>query len=299
MASSTTPVSARTLRVLDVELEASRKLGRKLQQILWKQMPHFEPASFKATISFLLFLRAERTFTSIRTLAGLRLVDDSLALVGVMVEKVINGQYILLSDTEVAFDFLQFHALREWRDLEELKDIAPELAPNYSEAFLTDLRAAHDRAKTRIHPDGSTSSRYGRGSDWVQIGLSKRAAAIDQELSRRFPPQVFKSTQVLYQLTYKKGAIFLHGMFGSLGRSLETMASDNPEGANGMVSVNVGVRIKDKHPKVAVDAMQAANLAAICLILFIGKVFSRRDYLDWVAAFKDSYSADVKTANTA
>lgn len=84
----------RDLQMLEVELAGARKLGRKLQQILWKDMPKFEATGFEFVIAYLLFLRAERTFLSLRTLARLRMVDDAFALVRVMVEKVINAEYI-------------------------------------------------------------------------------------------------------------------------------------------------------------------------------------------------------------
>lgn len=64
----------RDFRMLDVELCAARKLGRKLQQILWKDMTKFESTGFEFVIAYLLFLRAERTFSSLRTLARLRMV---------------------------------------------------------------------------------------------------------------------------------------------------------------------------------------------------------------------------------
>src|SRR5579863_1149031 len=133
----------RDLRMLAIELAAGRKLDRKLQQLLWQDMAHFEADGFEFAISFVLFLRAERTFSSIRTLARLRNVDDAFALVRVMVEKIINAEYILLKGTDTALDYIQYHAFREWRDLQS---ITPELVPKYAAAVIERLRDAHDRA---------------------------------------------------------------------------------------------------------------------------------------------------------
>jgi hypothetical protein len=42
-------------RALTVELAASREIGRKLQQLLWKKMPTFESNGFEFIIAFVLF----------------------------------------------------------------------------------------------------------------------------------------------------------------------------------------------------------------------------------------------------
>lgn len=287
---------ARNLRTLEVQLAASRKLGRKLQQLLWRDMVHFEATGFEFPIAYILFLRAERTFASIRTLSRLRMVDDAFALVRVMVEKVINAEYILLAGTDAALDYMQYHAFREWRDLEELRKVSPEVAPNYSAEAMKRLRDAHDRAKTKTMPDGSTKNRFGRGHDWIEMGLSKRAESIDETLKRRFSMRAFNSTQILYHSTYKKGAVYLHGMFASLARSLEPDRGDSQLEEDGMVDVRVGIRTRDKDPHVAVEALNAANLAALSTILFAGKVFEKKEYLKWVASFKDSYIGDLRKA---
>lgn len=288
--------SERDAKILKVELTAARKLGRKLQQLLWKDMPHFEHSGLEFTIAYVLFLRAERTFSSIRTLARLRMVDDALALVRVMSEKVINAEYILLQGTDTALDYIQYHAFRQWRDLQELKLVSPELAPNYTAEFLEKLRKAHDQVKMRTCPDGSQKSRFGRGHDWIDIGLSKRAEIIDETLKKRFSMRAFRSTQILYQSTYKKGAVYLHGMWASLARSLESGPSNSPVDEDGMTEMSFGVRIKDRDPGIAIEALNTANLAAAATILFIGKVFKRKNYLDWVNDFKGPYLEELRAA---
>jgi Family of unknown function (DUF5677) len=284
------------LRMLKVDLVSARTISRKLQQLLWKDMVHFEGAGFEFAIAYVLFLRAERTFSSIRTLARLRFVDDAFALVRVMVEKVINAEYILLSGTDTALDYIQYHAFREWRDLEELKNVNVAIAPKHTAEFLDRLRTAHDQAKMRTLPDGSQKSRYGRGHDWIEIGLSKRAEIIDQALMKRFSRRAFKSTQILYHSTYKKGAAYLHGMRVSLARSLELGQTDKPTDAADTIEMSLGIRIKDKDPRIAVEALHAANLAAIATILFIGKVFGKKKYLDWVAGFNGPYIENRRRA---
>lgn len=291
--------SERDAKVLKVELTAARKLGRKLQQLLWKDMPHFEHSGFEFAIAYVLFLRAERTFSSIRTLARLRMVDDALALVRVMAEKVINAEYILLQGTDTALDYIQYHAFRQWRDLQELKLVSPELAPNYTAEFLEKLREAHDQAKMRTCPDGSQKSRFGRGHDWIDIGLSKRAEIIDETLRKRFSMRAFKSTQILYQSTYKKGAVYVHGMWASLARSLEAGPSNSPVDEDGMTEMSFGVRIKDRDLGIAIEALNTANLAAAATVLFIGKVFKKKKYLDWVNDFKGPYMEELRMAKRA
>jgi hypothetical protein len=71
-------------------------------------MIEFEPRSFESPVAHVLFLRAERTLPSIRTLARLRNVDEAFALVRVMVEKVLNAEYILLAGTDAALQIKCF-----------------------------------------------------------------------------------------------------------------------------------------------------------------------------------------------
>jgi hypothetical protein len=202
-------------------LAAARVLGRKLQQLVWKDMKHLELTGFEFLIAYVLFLRAERTFSSIRTLARLGMVDDSFALVRVMIEKIINAEYILVAGADVALDYTQYHAFREWRDLEEMKALSLDLGGNHTPEFLMQLRSAHDRAKMRTLPDGSQKNRFGRGHDWTDLGLSKRAEFVDKTLMKTFSMRDCKSTRILYHSTYKKASVYLHGMWVSLARSIE------------------------------------------------------------------------------
>jgi hypothetical protein len=239
-------------------------------------MARFEATGFEFLIAYMLLLRAERTFASIRILSRQRMVDDAFAPVRVMVEKVINAEYILLAGTDTALDYIQYHSFREWRDFEELRKVSPEVTPNYTAEALERLRNAHDRARTRTLPDGSTRNRFGRGHDWIEMGLSKRAECIDEVLKKRFSMRAFKATRILYDSTYKKGAVYLHGMWASLARSIESDERDRAIEEGGMVDVNIGVRIKDKDPHVAVGALNAANLVALAIWSCLWGESSRR-----------------------
>jgi hypothetical protein len=286
----------RHFRMLKVELSAARKLARKLQQLLWNDMAHFEADWFEFAIAYVLLLRAERTYSSIRTLARTRMVDDAFALVRVMVEKVINAKYILLTGTEAALDYMQYHAFREWRDFEDLQAVAPSIVPKYTAEVLDQLRSAHDRAKVKTLPDGSQKPRFGRGTDWIDVGLARRAEIIDEAIRTRFSMRSFNTTRILYHSTYKKGAAYLHGMWASLVRSFEADGNESGAEVDGMVSMSVEIRIKDKNPGVAVQALNSANLAALAVILFLGRFFDKRAYLEWAFSFKDSYLADLRKA---
>jgi len=285
-------------RLLSVELAASRKLGRKLQRLLWHDMTSVAPPGIEFAISYVLFLRAERTFSSIRTLARMQLVDDAFALVRVLVERVINGEFLILAGTEPALDFMQYHAFREWRDFEDLRQVSAELIPKHTAEFLAELQKAHDKAKTRSLPDGSKKNRYGRGSDWIEMGLSKRAEFVDDSLKQRFSMTKQTSTRVLYHIAYKKGAVYLHGMWASLARSLEIGNGSDHVDAEGYCEMSVGIRVKDRNPHVAASALNAANLAAFSLILFLDRVFMNKVNQSWVTDFKDRYVLDLKKART-
>jgi hypothetical protein len=285
-------------RLLNVELAASRRLGRKLQRLLWNNLKSDDPEKpgVEFLVSYLLFLSAERTLSSIRTLARARMVDDAFALVRVLVEKVINGEYIFLIGAEPALDFIRFHAFREWRDLEELREIVPELAPKYTVEIETNLKEAHGRAKIKTFPDGTQKARFGRGADWIEMGLSKRAKSVDEGLKARFSMRQSRSTQILYYTAYKKGAVYLHGTWASLARSIEIGGKSDVVDPDGYVEATLGIRVKDGDPGVAAKAVNAANLAAINLLLFLDRMFMRNANLKWVEEFKDQYVLDLKNA---
>ena len=110
----------------------------------------------------------------------------------------------------------------------------------------------------------------------------------------------FHSTRILYDATYQKSAAYLHGMWTSLARSFESELPDesgDEDEKDGMVKMSVGIRIKDKDPNVAVEALKTANLAALTLILFVGRVFNKKNYLDWVLRFKSLYLEDQRKAS--
>ena len=141
-------------------------------------------------------------------------------------------------------------------------------------------------------PDGSQKNRFGRGHDWTDLGLSKRAEFVDKTLMKAFSLRDCKATRILYHSTYKKASVYLHGMWASLARSLEPGA--NAAAADG--EVEVGIRIKDKNPQIAAQALNAANVAATTMLLFAGKFFERKKYLDWVISFKGPYVEALKEA---
>lgn len=202
----------------------------------------------------------------------------------------------MLAGTDTALDYIQYQAFRGWRDLEEFHEVSPEAAPKYTAEALKQLRRAHDRAKMRTLPDGSQKHRFGKGHDWIDMGLSKRAESVDEALRKRFSMRTFKSTRVLYHSTYKKSASYLHGMFESLVRSLESKQSDRAVDEDGKTEMSIGIRIKDKDPRVAVEALKTANLAAFAMILFVGKVFDKKQYLDWVDNFKIAHLENRRKA---
>jgi hypothetical protein len=286
----------RERRMLAAEMAASRRIGRKIQQLLWKKVPTFGADSLEFIIAFVLFLRAERTFASIRALARTNMVDDAMALVRVMVEKVINAEFIYLSGTGTALDYIQYLAFRSWRDFEDLKAVSPELAPDYSAEVYNELKAASEKAKFRILPDGSQKSRFGRGSDWIDIGLPKRAEIIDEALDTRFNMQGSRSTRILYLTAYKKGAGYLHGTWISVARSLESDMDEGTVDNNGMTQVSLGVKLKDRDPRVAREAMNIANLTAMAMLLFIAKAFGQKSDLAWCAKFTLAYKKELRNA---
>jgi hypothetical protein len=202
------------------------------------------------------------------------MVDDAMALVRVMVEKVINAQYIFLAGTDTALDYIYYLEFRDWRDYEDLKTVAPELAPNYTVEMQKELKKASENAKHKILPDGSKKSRFGRGHDWIDISLSKRALFVDEQIDIKLGKRGSRPTQVLYHTAYKKSAGYLHGTWISVVRSLKSEKREDSIEVNGMVEMSLGIKLKDASPTVAKEAMNISNLTAMAMLLFIAKVFA-------------------------
>jgi len=89
-------------------------------------------------------------------------------------------------------------------------------------------------------------------------------------------------------------------MWASLARSFELEDGDDATvgtiDENTKVEMNVGIRLKDENPGVAVDAVSTANLAAFSMILFIGRVFGDQKSLKWVDSFRRMYTEDQRKA---
>lgn len=287
---------ARDRRLLKAEVTASHEISRKLQNLLWKRMPKFQPNGIEFAISYILLLRAERSLASIRALVRAHMVDDAMALVRVMVEKTINAQSIFLAGTGTALDYIQYDAFRRWRDYEELLAIAPELAPKYSAKVQAEIKEAHEKARIIIMPDGSTASRFGRGHDWTELGLSKRALFVDESFDLKFRKRGSRAARILFQTAYKKSAGYLHGNWVSVVRSLESGGSDSPVDKNGMTELSLGIRIKDSSPEVASNAMNIANLTGMSILMFLARVYRQKYLLSWASEFVPRYKGELRTA---
>ena len=266
-----------------VAMHDSVELGRALQRLLWSRSLDYGSFGFEFAVSYVLFLRAERTLASIRTLVRLGLVDDVMALVRVMVEKIITAEYILLVGMEPALDFMQFQAFSEWRNYQELLESNPRLAPSYPKEQLERLEAMHDKAKTKVSPDGSIKTRYGRGNDWTELSLSKRADQVDLLMKKRR----FKAyTRMMFDDSYKKSAAYLHSSFLSIARSMEARSGQNETPSNSELrELEVGVRLRDKSPTLGVEALQKANSAAFQMLAFLGDVLEHKKTREWTHVF--------------
>ena len=75
------------------------------------------------------------------------------------------------------------------------------------------------------------------------MGLPKRAKFVDEVLQQRFSMPGAISTQILYRIAYKQGAVYLHGMWASLARSLEMAAGSDEVDREGYCEMNLGTEI--------------------------------------------------------
>jgi hypothetical protein len=206
-----------------------------------------------------------------------------MALVRVMVEKIITAEYILLVGMEPAMDFIQFLAFSEWCSYQELKDRTPSLAPSYTEQQLKKLEAAHDKAKIKVMPDGSSKNRYGRGHDWTELSLLKRAKKVDALLKER---HLIAGTCFMFDASYKKSAEYLHSSFASIARSIERSGDKRktPDGS-GKVELDVDILIRDSGTRIGVDALKAANVAAFQMLAFLVDVLKHKKSRQWAMLF--------------
>jgi hypothetical protein len=261
----------------------SVELGRGMQRLLWSKSLDHGTFGFEFAVSYVLFLRAERSLASIRVLVRHGLNDDAMALVRVMVEKIITAEYILLVGMEPTMDFIQFQAFSEWRTYQELKERNPALTPSYTDEQLKKLEAAHDKAKIRITPDGPSRNRYGRGHDWTELSLLKRAEKVDALLKKR---HLVVATCFMFDASYKKSAEYLHSSFASVARSIERSGDKRktPDGS-GKVELDVDILIRDSGTRIGVDALKAANVAAFQMLAFLVDVLKHKKSRQWALQF--------------
>ncbi len=278
--------------LLAFKLAKAKSVGRKLQQILWYGDLNLKADSLGFSLAYALFLRAERTFASIQTLARLRLVDDAYALVRTMAEKIINAKFILLKGDDAALDYIEYLPYREWIDVLAFMKSDIRVTNFWTEGERNEMRKAHNEVRTAALPDGSQRKRYGRGSDWLEIGLLRRAQLIDDLLSVKFSSQIFLSAQTLYHLTYPKSSAYLHGTWESLARSVVHKEAI-PDG-DGYVRATIQIQLKDESPGVAIEALSTSIAAALEIILFTAKVIGNQRDLRWARTFISSYCAEEK-----
>ena len=202
-----------------------------------------------------------------------------MALVRVMVEKIITAEYILLVGVEPAMDFIQFVAFSEWRNYQELQATNPQLNRSYTKEQLRKLQASHDKARTKILPDGSVKMRYGRGHDWTELSLSKRAEKVDSLLKEK---RFVATTRLMFDASYRESAAYLHSSFASIARSMDTRSSDNEVPSDSeLAKIEVGFRVRDKSPKLGVHALKLANAAAFQMLAFLAEVLKHKKTRRW------------------
>ncbi len=264
-------------------MQESVELGRALQRLLWSKTIDHGSFGFEFAVSYVLFLRAERSLASIRSLVSLDLSDDAMALIRVMVEKIITAEYILLVGMEPALDFVRFQAFSTWRNYDETLKARPDLAPRYTEAVVRELEAAHNVVQFRTLPDGTVRKRFGRGHDWTDLSLSKRAEIVDELLKARRPRATAAAVTMFYA-SYKKSAAYLHSSFESIVRSMEkgeTEPSTDPE----LSELRIGIRTRDKGHRLGIETLHIANAAAFQMLAFMAEVLNDEKTRKWAYKF--------------
>lgn len=270
-------------KIYKAEMHSSIELGRALQRLLWKRPLEHGWFRFEFAVAYVLFLRAERSLASIRSLVRLGLPDDAMALVRVMVERIINAEYILVMGMEAAADYLGFLPFSAWRRYTSILTSNPSLAPAYTPEQIAELEAAHNKARDRLNLDGSApKSRYGRGHDWTLVTLPTRADEVDRNLKAKgYKAQ----SRIMYDATYAKSAPYLHGAFLSIARSMELKGAQQHPTEEGMHNVEVGIRMRDKEPRLGLQALKLANAAAFQMQTFLAQMLQHKPSLEWSHGF--------------
>ena len=200
-----------------------------------------------------------------------------------MVERIVNAEYILVVGMEAAADYLGFLPFSAWRRYTSILISNPLLAPSYTPEQIAQLEAAHNAARDRSNDDGSVKkNRYGRGHDWTVLNLPGRADEVDRHLKA----QAYKAhARMMYDATYAKSAPYLHGAFLSIARSLELKEAHQDPTEDGMSNVEVGIRVRDKEPRLGLQALKLANVAAFQMHTFLAQMLQHKPSLDWSLGF--------------
>jgi hypothetical protein len=268
-------------------MDRGLKLSRALQRVLWSGSLAKGQVGVEFLVFYVLFLKGERSLASIRTLVNHGLFDDAMALVRVMVEKVITAEYILLMGSEPAMDFVRFYGFSEWRNYQELKERSSMFLPQYTKKELRNLKALHDEAGATVRADGAVVNPYGRGRDWTEVSLSKRAEKVDSLMKERGKAV---TTRTMFDATYKKSANYLHASFISILHSIPSLRSnERPSRKLKTGDVGIEVHLERSDPHLGVEALESAGLIAVQMLVFIVEVFNDQKTRSWMKRFAQNF----------
>ena len=275
---------------LRIQMVASQDMSRRLRRLLHRAMrEHTGDEGFEFVLALGLFFRALRTLGSVRTLVRRNQPDDAFALVRGLLEKIINGAYILMIGWDAAADFMHYNAFRAWRDFEDLRKIDPALTKKYSDEFLKDLKAYHDSVEYRTLPNGRKKKRFGRGYDWTEIGLSERARIADEYIARSLGREKGQWNEILFKTAYREGAAYIHGTFASVARSIKVEEIQEVLG--------VSFKTKDDDPRLALAALITANTAGLYLLFFLDNVVLKEKPGKSVPDFMAGYLKSLRSVH--
>jgi hypothetical protein len=85
----------------------------------------------------------------------------------------------------------------------------------------------------------------------------------------------------------------------SIARSLEEGESRPIDDQDENIEITLGIRIKDRDPRITAMALNSANLAVFALMLFMDRVLMNKAHSSWLIEFKSHYLRELKDAKAA
>jgi len=223
------------------------------------------PAERKDVIFIALADKCFTTSNAILVLCESAHVEDALCLLRVLIEAVITGGYLLISDPKVADDYADYPQYSNWKQFQALQATSPEISMDMTPEEIEEMQENHDRVKDRY-------DKY-RG-EWTADNIFKRAKKLDEAAGLN----VYRS---LMNVGWRKASAFVH----STAASLESKITAD--------QLNVKIQ-REVTPRDGAGVLYSSNMAMLALTALVDLRFGKKKVAQWKEIYEEWCGEEIK-----